>query len=67
MYCDSCHISMHVKKLIKSGKFLCSHLNIEDGGNKQHFFGTLCFIILRKVKTQLKCKKRLVQYMEKVL
>ena len=30
-------MSMHLKKLIKIGEFLCSHLNIEDGKIKQHF------------------------------
>ena len=32
-----------------------------------HIFGILCFIISRKVKTQLKHIKRFVQCMEKVL
>ena len=31
-----------------------------------NIFGILCFIISRKVKTQLQCKKRFVQGMEKV-
>ena len=34
---------------------------------KIHIFGILCFLISRKVKTELKCKKRIVQCMEKVL
>ena len=28
---------MHLKKLIKVGKFLCSHFNTEDEKNTQHF------------------------------
>ena len=48
---------MHLKKLIKIGKFLCSHFNIEDG-RKCSIFGILDFIILRQVKMQLKCKKK---------
>ena len=38
------------------GVFLCN-INIEDGENMQHF-DILCFTISRKVKTQLKCKKK---------
>ena len=30
-YGDSCHISVHLKKRIKIGEFLCSHFNIECG------------------------------------
>ena len=43
---------MHYK-YIKIGEFLCSHFNIE-GRRKYNIFGILCFIISRKVKTQLK-------------
>ena len=38
-------------------EFLCRHFNIEDGSKKQHL-GMLCFIISRKVKSQLKHKKK---------
>ncbi|KAM9087253.1 uncharacterized protein AAG666_015045 isoform 2-T5 [Megaptera novaeangliae] len=34
---------------------------------KSNIFGILCFLIPRKVKTQLKRKKRFMQCMEKVL
>ena len=51
------------KKLIKIGEFLCSHFNIEDKRRYKYFW---C-IISRKVKMQLKHKKRFVQCMEKVL
>ena len=55
LYCDSCHISVHLKKnLIKIGEFLCSYFNIEDGKNMQHFW----HIISRKVETQLNAKKK---------
>ena len=36
LYYDSCHISMHFKKLFKIGEFLCSHFNIKI--EKQHFW-----------------------------
>ena len=50
-------ISACIKKnLIKTGEFLCSYFNIEDG-RKSNIFSILCYIISRKVKTQLKCKK----------
>ena len=45
---------MHSKKKIKIGEFLCSHFNIEDGRR----YVTLCFIISRKVRMQLKHKKK---------
>ena len=66
LYCDSCHISVHFKILVKIGEFLCSHFNIEDGRRYTMIFGLLCFVVSRKVKMQLKCKKRFVQCMEKV-
>ena len=31
LYCDTCHISMHLKKFIQIDKSLCSHFNSEDG------------------------------------
>ena len=34
---------------------------------ENNILGILCFVISRKVETQLKCKKRFVQCMEKVL
>ena len=30
LYCDSCHISEHLKKLIKISEILSGHFNIED-------------------------------------
>jgi len=47
---------MHLKN-IKIGEYLCGHFNIENGRKKPHF-SILCFIISRKVKMQLKCKKK---------
>ena len=46
------------KKLAKIGEFLCSHFNIEDE-RKYNIFGVLCFVFSRKVKIQLKCKKKI--------
>ena len=54
------------KRLFKISEFLCSHFNIEDERKKATVFSMLCFIISRKVKTQLKCKKNFVQCVEKV-
>ena len=54
LYCDNCHISVHLKKNIKIGEFLCSDFNIEDGRRYATFFGILSFMISRKVKMQLK-------------
>ena len=45
-------------RLNKVGEFLCSHFNIEDG-RKTTFLALLCFIISRKVKTQLKHNKKI--------
>lgn len=45
--------------------FLCSYFNTEDG-RKSSFFSISCFILIRKVKTKLKCK-RFVQYTEKAV
>ena len=53
------------KKNYQIGEFFCSHFDIEGG--RSNNISVLCFIISRKVKMQLKRKKRFVQYMEKVL
>ena len=55
------------KKTDQIGEFLYSHFNIEDKKRYTIFFGILCFILSRKVKTQLKHKKSFAQCMEKVL
>ena len=47
------------KNLLKIGEFLCSHFNIEDGRKYARLFGILCFIISRKIKMQLKWKKKI--------
>ena len=71
-------ISACMKKLIKIGDSLCSHFNIEDGRKhttisallfQLYYFNFIIFslIISRKVKLQLKCKKRFVQCVQKVL
>ena len=54
------------KKEIRKGKFLCSHFNIEDG-RKQHFLACYALLFKERWKTQLKHKKRFVQYTKKVL
>ena len=52
------------KELNKIGEFCVAILILKM---EQNIFGVLWFTISRKVKTQLKCKKRLLQCMEKVL
>ena len=50
---------MHFKKdLSKLANFCVAILILKMQEKKQHF-GILCFIISRKVKTQLKCKKKI--------
>ena len=48
------------KKLSKTGEFLCSHFNSEDE-RKLHFLAYYALFY------QVKCKKRFVQCMEKML
>ena len=57
LYCDSCHIGLCFKKVIKTGEFFCSHFNIE-AGKLCNIFGVLCFIS-GKVKMQLKHTKKI--------
>ena len=52
-------ILMCLRKISKNGEFLCSHLNIEDGRRYTTFFSTLCFIVARKVKIQLRHKRKI--------
>ena len=60
-------ISMHfLKSFSKLVNFCAATLIFKMEENTQ-IFGLLCFIISRKVKMQLKCKKRFVQCTEKVL
>ena len=59
-------ISVHLKNLSKLVNFCAAILILNMEENMQHF-GILCFVISRKVKTQLKHKNRFVQCMEKLL
>ena len=34
---------MHLKKLLKTAEFLCSHFNIEMEENKQHFWHIMLY------------------------
>ena len=65
LHCDSCHMSVDLKNnLLKLVNFCVATLILKM--KKIHnLFSLLCFIISRKVKTQPKHTKRLVQYMEK--
>ena len=58
LYCDSCHISVHLKKNPSKLVNFCVVILISKM--------EVCNIS-RKVKTQLRCNKRFVQCMEKVL
>ena len=53
LYCDSCHISMRLKKS-KLVNFCVAVLILKMV--EESIFGILCFIILRKVKMQLNLK-----------
>ena len=65
LYCDSCHIGVPFKKLIKIGQFLCSHFNIE-GGKNTHFWPIMLYYI-KKGKNVTERQKKIVQCTEKVL
>ena len=56
LYCDSCHISIHLKNLSKLVNF-CVVILILKMEKIHNVFGILFFIISRKVKMQMKCKK----------
>lgn len=65
LHCDSCHISVHLKKIHKTGEF-CIAVLILKVEEKSNVFGMLCFIISRKIKNTTEMhKKRFVQCMEK--
>ena len=66
LYCDSCHISVHLKKLIKVGEFLCSYFNIEDG-DKYTMFWHIMLYYFKKDKNASEMQKKNVQCLEKVL
>jgi hypothetical protein len=55
---------VHLKqKLVKTGEFLCSHLNIDDGGKRATFLHSmLCYF-----KKGKNAKKDMCSNMEKVL
>ena len=55
--CDSCHISVHLKKTSKLVNFCAMILILKTEENMQ-YFGILCIITSRKVKTQLKRKEK---------
>ena len=57
---------MHLKKTSKLVNFCAAILIMKMEEDTQHF-QLLCITISRKVKMQLKCKKRFVQCMERVL
>ena len=62
--CDSCHISVHLEKLIKIGEFLYSHFNIKDGRKYTTF--SAYYILFQKGKntTEMQKKKICAVYAE---
>ena len=54
-------------KSIKTGEFLCSHFNIEDGRKQQHFWHLMLYYFEKGKKIQLKhTEKRFLKCLEKV-
>ena len=49
------------------GEFFCSYSNIEDKKKISNIFGIVCFIISRKVKTQVKHMKKICAVYGEVL
>lgn len=56
LYCDRCHISMYLKKNIKTGEFLCSHFIIED--KKLYFWHSMLYYF-KKGKDGTKTHKKI--------
>ena len=67
LYCNSCHISVHLKKSIKIGEFLCSYFDIKMEGSKPHFWHTMLYYFKKGKNATEMQKKRFVQCMEQVL
>ena len=59
-------MSLHFKKCIKIGNFLCSHFNIEEGRKKQHFW-QITLYCYKKHKNATEMQKRFVLCMSKVV
>ena len=66
LYCDSCHISVHLKEnLPKWVNFCVSHFNIEDGRN--HLWHIMLYYFKKGKNANEMQKIRSVQCMERVL
>ena len=57
LYCDSCHLSMHLKRNIKTGEFLCSHFNIEDERKYETFWHIMLYYF-KKGKSTTEMQKK---------
>ena len=67
LYCDSCHITVHLKnKTSKLVNFCVAILILRMEENTQYFQYIMLYYF-KKVKMQLKCQKRFVQCVQKVL
>ena len=69
MYCDSCHISMHLKKkTLQLVDFCVAILILKMEFKKQHFQHIMLYYFQKgKNTTETQKKKKFVQGMEKVL
>ena len=55
LYCDSCHISVHLKN--QNGEFLCSHFNTEDG--RKYTFWHIMIYYFKKGKNATEMQKQI--------
>ena len=66
LYCDSCHISVHLKNLIKMVNFCIAILIVKMEENMQHFWHIMLYYFM-KGKNTTEMQRRFVQCVEKVL
>ena len=64
LYYDSCHISIHFKKLFKIGEFLCSHFNIKI--EKQHFWHIMFYYLFIYLLYYFKRGKNATEMQKKI-
>ena len=63
---DSRHVSVSLKKKIKTGEFLCSHFNTEDRRKKPTFSEYYALLFQERLKNATEMQKK-KQRMEKAL
>ena len=67
LYCDSCHISMHLKNFSKLVNICAAILILKMEEDRQHFHRVMLYYFKKGKNTTEMQKKRFVQCMEKVL